>query len=246
MIPSAWREGRDRTMPISEPQPKSLLVERPNKTLRELALDKMREAIVDMSFAPGERLVERDLCAKLGVSRTVVREVLRHLESEGLVMTVGTRGPIITITTPEEATQIYEIRGVLEGIAARACAERGKRACADKLDAVLAMIEAGYAASDWHSVLAATTEFYRTLFDYAGKEIAWGIVNSLTARINHLRAMTIRTPGRDVEGPRQLRRIVDAIRAGDGMAAEAAARAHVSTASTIAAGVLAETPPLSI
>ncbi|MBN9065435.1 MAG: GntR family transcriptional regulator, partial [Rhizobiales bacterium] len=59
----------------------AIRVERPAKTLRELALDKVRDAIISGYFKPGERLVERDLCAQLGVSRTIVREVLRHLEA---------------------------------------------------------------------------------------------------------------------------------------------------------------------
>ena len=85
----------------------SLRVTRPQKTLRELTLDQMRNAIIDGHFKPGQRLVERDLCTQPGVSRTIVREVRRQLESEGLVATVGTRGPVVAVTTPEQALQIY-------------------------------------------------------------------------------------------------------------------------------------------
>ena len=73
---------------MPDSQPDALLIDRPAKTLRQLALEKMREAILTMKFRPGERLVERALCERLGVSRSVVREVLRHLESEGLVETI--------------------------------------------------------------------------------------------------------------------------------------------------------------
>ncbi|GAO97268.1 hypothetical protein PSA5_31135 [Pseudomonas syringae pv. actinidiae] len=52
-------------------------------TLREIVLDKLRSAIMNFQLLPGDRLVERDLCDRLGVSRTSVREALRHLESEG-------------------------------------------------------------------------------------------------------------------------------------------------------------------
>ena len=161
----------------------SLLVDRPTKTLRELALDRMRKAIVDLHFQPGERLVERDLCAQLGVSRTVVREVLRHLESEGLVATQGARGPIVAVTSPEEAQQIYELRGLLEGVAARGCAESEDRTFLGPLDESLAAIEEAYRAGDMAAVLTATSEFYRVLFEASGKTIAWGIVTSLKASI---------------------------------------------------------------
>ncbi|MFO1149538.1 MAG: GntR family transcriptional regulator [Alsobacter sp.] len=217
-----------------------LRVERPAKTLRELALDRMRQAITELHFRPGDRLVERDLCAQLGVSRTVVREVLRHLESEGLVITQGTRGPTVAITGPEEARQIYEIRGLLEGTAARGCAEQADKSFLPALEAALAAIEEAYKAGDMAAVLEATTTFYRTLFEASGREIAWGIVTSLTARINHLRSMTIQTPGRSVEGPRQMRRIVRAIRKGNADEAFEAAQTHVGQASAIALRLLTE------
>ena len=216
----------------------SLLVDRPTKTLRELALDRMRKAIVDLHFQPGERLVERDLCAQLGVSRTVVREVLRHLESEGLVSSQGARGPIVALTSPEEAQQIYELRGLLEGVAARGCAESEDRTFLGPLDESLAAIEEAYRVGDMAAVLTATSEFYRVLFEASGKTIAWGIVTSLNARINHLRSMTIKTPKRNIEGPREMRRIARAIRKADGDEAFLAAQIHVQQASAIAQHLL--------
>jgi DNA-binding GntR family transcriptional regulator len=218
---------------MSEPV-QSLRVERPDKTLRTLALERMRDAILDGHFKPGERLIERDLCTQLGVSRTIVREVLRHLESEGLVATTGLRGPVVAITTTEQAMQIYEIRGALEGMAARACAERGGESVARALQDALDRIRKAYAARKLDRVLVETSEFYRLLFAGAEHEVAWGIVSSLTARITRLRAMTIRTPKRDVEGPRQMQQIVDAIRKGDGAGAARAAEAHVARASSLA------------
>ncbi|MBO9099633.1 MULTISPECIES: GntR family transcriptional regulator [unclassified Rhizobium] len=214
-------------------------VVRPDKTLRELSLEKMREAIVNLHFRPGERLIERDLCEQLGVSRTIVREVLRHLESEGLVSILPNRGPIVAETTAEEARQIYEIRGVLEGIAAKACAEKADPAVALLLEGILGRIRASYASNNLPDVLEATGEFYRILFEQSGRLIAWGIVKSITVRINHLRSMTIKTAGRDKDGPEQMQRIVDAIRQGDGDAANRAANSHVGSASAIAQELLA-------
>jgi DNA-binding GntR family transcriptional regulator len=218
------------------------MVQRPDKTLRELALAKMRDAILEAHFKPGERLVERDLCEQLGVSRTVVREVLRHLESEGLVATVGTRGPVVAETTPEQAMQIYEIRGALEGMAAKACALQNDPAIADRLQEMLDRIVSAYARGRMDQVLEATTQFYRYLFEGAGQDIAWGIVKSLTARINRLRSMTIRTPGRGQDGPRQMQLVIDAIKSGDGSAAFRAAQEHVTIASRIARSLLSEKP----
>jgi GntR family transcriptional regulator, trigonelline degradation regulator len=227
---------------INQPS-RSLKIKRPEKTLRELTLEQMRTAIIDGHFKPNERLVERDLCDQLGVSRTIVREVLRHLESEGLVSTGGTRGPVVAQTTTSQAIQIYEIRGVLEGMAASACADHSARkTIADGLQAALERIKAGYERRDMEAVLTETAEFYRQLFEGADRDVAWDIVCSLTARITRLRAMTIRSPERGRDGPAQMQRIVDAIRAGRSADAHGAAQAHIGNAMAIARRLLAENP----
>jgi DNA-binding GntR family transcriptional regulator len=76
------------------------------------------------------------------------------------------------------------------------------------------------------------------------RHIAWGVVNLLTVRINHLRSMTIKTQNRDVQGPVQMARIVDAIRRGDGEGAFQAAMEHVASASAIAQAVLSGRQPI--
>ncbi|MGG7516516.1 GntR family transcriptional regulator [Allorhizobium undicola] len=220
-------------------EPKAIKVERPAKTLRELALDKVRDAIVEGYFQPGDRLVERDLCAQLGVSRTIVREVLRHLESEGLVSNQPNKGPIVAVLDLDEARQIYEIRGALEGMAARLCAEQRDPHTVKALEVALHSIRESYAVKDMHGVLTHTNAFYQTMFSKVNRHVAWGIVNLLTVRINHLRAMTIKTRNRDSEGPQQMERIVEAIRRGDGEGASKAALDHVAAACAIAEAVLA-------
>ncbi|MCV9938213.1 GntR family transcriptional regulator [Boseaceae bacterium BT-24-1] len=216
----------------------AIRVERPNKTLRELTLDKVRDAITSGYFRPGDRLIERDLCAQLGVSRTVVREVLRHLETEGLVTNLANRGPTVAELDTDEARQIYEIRGALEGMAARQCAERGDAGLADRLATALAAIVKAYRDKDMAGVLSRTTDFYELLFNGVGLHVAWDIEKQLTGRINHLRSMTIRTEGRAVDGPARMGSIVEAICKKDGEAAQAAAIAHVESASRIAISLL--------
>ena len=87
-----------------------LKIANPPATLREIALEKLRDAIIGGLFEPGQRLVERTLCDHLGVSRTVIREVIRHLESEGLVEVIANQGPAVARLDWETARQIYDIR----------------------------------------------------------------------------------------------------------------------------------------
>ena len=217
-----------------------LKIDRTAKTLRELTLDKLRGAIVQGYFKPGARLVERTLCDELGVSRTVVREVLRHLETEGLVEIIARQGPVVARLDPSQVGEIYELRSLLEANAARACAERATPGLVARLREIRRHIEAAFAAGDVPRVLDHTEHFYEAFFDGAGKLVSLGVVKSLNARINRLRALTIATPGRSQESNREMNALLDAIERGDGNAAAAASCAHIERTAELALQVLAE------
>lgn len=212
----------------------SLKVERPTTTLKALALDKLRDAILAFRFEPGERLVERRLADMLGVSRTVVREVLRHLEAEGLVETLPYQGPVVARLDIETVDQIYELRIVIEVLATRACAERIGDRDLEALRNALRAIEQAFEDNDMARVLAETTHFYEIIFTSADKTVAWNIFRNLNARINQLRAMTLSSAGRSKAGPVELRRILESIERHDPDNAERACRDHVQRAHDIA------------
>jgi len=216
----------------------SLRIKEMPRTLRELALERMRAAILDQHFPPGSRLVERDVGAQLGVSRSVVREVIRHLEAEGLVQSIPHQGPIVARLDGDTAAQIHEIRAALEASAAAAAAARASDLDVAKLEQALAGIAAAYATADFRGVLEATTRFYETMFLIAGKTVSWEMVQRLNGRISQLRAMTISSAGRNKSGPAQMRKIVEAIRKHDAEAAGQACREHVERAAAIAAELL--------
>ena len=218
----------------------SLRVERPTATLRELALEKMRTAILEAHFHPGERLVERSLCEILGVSRTVVREVLRHLETEGLVDSIPNQGPIVAVLDFDTAAEIYEIRALLEGEAAMACAQHADERTVADLAGFIDQIQAAFEAQDHQAVRALTTAFYERMFVAGQKRVAWEIVQSLTARINRLRALTIASDDRGRQAVDEMHRILCAIQAGNAAAAREAAIAHVDRVAEIARKLLAE------
>jgi GntR family transcriptional regulator, trigonelline degradation regulator len=84
--------------------------------VREQVLETLRTEIIEGRFAPGRRLTERELTEMLGVSRTVLRESLRQLESEGLISLIPNKGPVVRALTVEEARELYRIRETLEGL----------------------------------------------------------------------------------------------------------------------------------
>ncbi|CAN7537657.1 GntR family transcriptional regulator [Rhizobium sp. LjRoot254] len=215
----------------------ALRIESPPATLREIALDRMRRAIISGLFEPGQRLVERTLCDQLGVSRSVIREVIRHLEAEGLVE-MAKQGPIVAGIDWDDARQIYEIRAALESTAVADCARRADVGVKARLCRALDELDRTSKQNSPPGILDATTEFYKIIFETSGHSIAWDIVSRLNGRISRLRVMTLSTAHRTTSGPAQIRKIFAAIERNDPEAAAGACRAHVSAAAKIAQTLL--------
>jgi DNA-binding GntR family transcriptional regulator len=207
-------------------------------TLRALAVDRLRQAIITGRFPGGQRLVERTLCDQLGVSRSVVREAIRYLEAEGLVDTSSRSGPIVARLDWPQAEQVYAIRRLLEAEAAAACARRATAETRAALAAALNDIEAAFADPAGTRLYEATTAFYRLIFAAAGHDIAWDIVQRLNGRISRLRALTLATTDRQTSGPAHMARIAHAIIAGDATAAAQAVRDHLDDAARLARALL--------
>ena len=225
-------------MPL--PTGTSLKIEQPPQTLREIVTERMRAAILSGYFKSGERLVERNLCDQLGVSRTVVRETIRYLEAEGLVEFLANKGPIVAPLDWAQARQIYKIRMLLEADAARDCAVVADDKIREELRAALETLGAAYEGGASHDLLAASTEFYHLIFKAAGHDISWDVVNRLNGRISRLRGMTLSTTYRHRSGYARITRIFEAIAANDPDAAAAAVHTHINEASEIARQKLAE------
>lgn len=216
----------------------ALRIDTPPVTLRAIALDRLRRAIISGVFKPGQRLVERTLCDQLGVSRSVIREVIRHLDAEGLVATEG-QGPVVARLTWDDARQIYEIRAALESAAVEACARVADDSTKAALSAAVEAIEQRAAQRDWMAVLTATEAFYETIFMTSGHPIAGEIVRRLNGRIAQLRVLTLGSENRQVTGPRRLRQIYEAIAANRATEAGDACRTHIGEACSIAERLLA-------
>jgi len=215
-------------------------IEQAPQTLRDIVQDRMRTAIIEGVFAPGQRLVERPLCDQLGVSRTVVRETIRYLEAEGLVEIIPNKGPIVARLNWQEAEQIYAIRRQLEGSAAATCAARYEGDFARRLTTSLTVIERSMQSTQWIDVMHATTDFYEHIFNAAGHSVAWEVVQRLNARISRLRTLTLSDKARATPGITHMTAIKDAVLSRDADAARAAVEVHIADAAAVAQHVLAD------
>ncbi len=168
-------------------------------------------------LAPGARLIERELIQMTGVSRTVIREALRQLELEGVVATIPNKGPVVRQLTLDEAKDLYLIRGVLEGLAAKMFVGKASEADLAELKVALDDTVAAYRDGDPDIVLNAKNRFYETLTRGAGSEILSQMLATLHARIRRWRALGLghpkRSSTRSRESVKGLRDMFDAVQA---------------------------------
>jgi len=106
----------------AETVPGGLSIEHP--TLPAVVADRLRQLIIDGTLKPGTWLNERDLCTRLNISRTPLREAFRMLASDGLLSLQPKRGAMVVELSPYDVENIFDVLGVLEGLAARSAAER--------------------------------------------------------------------------------------------------------------------------
>ncbi|MEQ0559187.1 GntR family transcriptional regulator [Amycolatopsis sp. NEAU-NG30] len=139
--------------------------------------DAVKEAILSGEFGPGETLVEAEVGALLGVSKTPVREALRSLAGSGLVTMSTYKGATVRVMDAESAHAVYDLRALLEPEAVRRAVERG----ADFGEArrVLAEVETGAAAADRAKASLTNRLFHRALYAGCGNPLLVEVLDGL-------------------------------------------------------------------
>jgi DNA-binding GntR family transcriptional regulator len=136
------------------------------RTLPTQVADHVRERILSGELAPGERIVEADLAAELGVSRNTLRSALQRLTFEGLVEQNQFKSTHVTRPTARDVYEIYTLRNTLEAMACRLAAERG--GAMDGVERALERMRAAVEADDVEAMKAADFDFHAAIVDLAG------------------------------------------------------------------------------
>ncbi|CAB4859823.1 unannotated protein [freshwater metagenome] len=198
-------------------------------TLTDEVYQGLREAIVRGEYRPNERLIEAELAERLQVSRTPIREVLQRLATDGLVQS-RRRGWVVTEHSPEEIHEIYEIRLVLEGYAARLAATHADDAALAAIATLHADNVAGLRQGARDRLVSYNDAFHDAIIAAAGnKRLAQQIRQNSEYYFN----FRIAALYSDEEAESSLaghQAMVDALSKRDPDAAEQAARAHVAEA----------------
>ncbi|MDH5747948.1 MAG: GntR family transcriptional regulator [Rhodospirillales bacterium] len=201
-----------------------LKIQKQAAPLRQQVLDGLRQAIITGQLAPGQRLTERELIQMMGVSRTVIREALRQLETEGLIEIIPNTGPVVRELTAAEAKDLYRIRAVLEGLTARLFVENASKEQVKNLSDALEIVIDAYNQGNAEHVLDTKNKFYDALYEGANSESLGSMLAMLHARIWRWRALGLTHPKRSVvrsrESIKNLRAILAAIKKRDAEEAE--------------------------
>lgn len=228
-------EKRDQTSLESNPLGGPVQV----ALLRDQVTEAIRAAIYSMQFLPGQRLLERELIAWTGVSRSTLREAIRQLAVEGLVEVTPQKGATVATPTLDEIVQLYEIRALLEGHALRLYTEVVDADDLRRLKEIVAefrtTVERGAEPSE---ILAAKAEFYQVIREHSACATVLDIVNVVQAKIVLEQTTGFTSAVRAKAAVRELEAIVLALENKDGAAAERAAADHIRGAARAAVEIV--------
>jgi DNA-binding GntR family transcriptional regulator len=187
----------------------------------------VRAAILQGEFAPGQRLIEADLCERFGTSRFVLRAALQELSAQGLVAFQRNRGARVREVSLAEAIEITEVRKLLEGREAARAAERVGAAEAAVLRGIITAMRAAVGNAELLRYRDLNASLHAAIRDISGSEISGRLLRQLRDQtVRHQFSLSL-VPGRPAVSLPQHEAIVAAVTARDPAAAEAAMHDHL-------------------
>jgi DNA-binding GntR family transcriptional regulator len=206
--------------------------------LRNKIIAALRNAIEIGILEPGTRLIEKDLCERLDVSRTSLREALRELQAEGVFGQTSSRGLTVNAISHEDAENVYRIRAVLEALIIEQFIEKATDSEIRELLGEGEALKMAYQRGVVEDILRAKRSFYDRICSVADNVIAFDILNRLVLRTSSLRRRSLVRKERQQQSIKEIDRLMKAIRKRNIEAARQAAIEHVehSARSALAAG----------
>lgn len=196
--------------------------------LQERVADRVREAILEGSLQPGERLVEFRLSKQWNISRAPLREAIRQLAAEGLLTLSPHRGATVAEVSLEELHELFSVRSMLEAFGAGLAA---KSASPDHLAAMrhqIAEMRASLARRDLSAFYVAGLEFHSILMGASGNSVFRRIYDQNKRQFRRYQALMPRLPDLPQNSIDEHQQILDAVEKGDADAASEAARHHIA------------------
>ncbi len=197
------------------------------KSAGAAAAELLRTAIVDGRLEPGQRLKEEELARELGISRTPVREALLVLQTEGLVDAAPNRGATVRAYDAADLDDLYQLRAVLEGFAARLAAGRIDAAELGVLQESCDRFAGLRAEEDVHELVAENVRFHAVVLGAAGSERLTEMVRKVVQLPLVYRSYHWYSPEQKLSSEQYHRQLAAALAIGDGERAERVMKEHV-------------------
>jgi DNA-binding GntR family transcriptional regulator len=198
------------------------------QTREEFVASRLREAILRGDVVPGERLDESALAETLGVSRTPIRSALRVLAAESLVELHPHRGAVVNELSPNELEEVYLVRALLEGMAARLAVPRMDDERIGALEQILDDLEVTMDPDRW---LVLNNHFHSTIYQAANRPRMLSIIEYVRNIATPYIRQFIEMPEHIESSGGDHRRIFEACKKRDGQLAEAEVRKHLEDVS---------------
>lgn len=195
--------------------------------LRDVVFKTLRQAILAGELKPGERLMEIHLANHLGVSRTPIREAIRMLELEGLVMMVPRKGAEVSRISKQDISDVLEVRSSLDALAVRLACERITSEELQKLEKAFRTFKQSVRLGDLSKVADADVEFHNIITHASKNKRLVQMVNHIAERIYRYRIEYIKDTGTHAQLIEEHEAILNCVKAGDEGAAEQAILNHI-------------------
>ena len=195
--------------------------------LRDVVFNTLRQAILTGELKPGERLMEIHLANRLGVSRTPIREAIRKLELEGLVIMIPRRGAEVAQITEKNLKDVLEVRRALDALCAELACDRISEEELTRLREACTAFERAIATRDVKTIAKADVALHDIIVKATGNDRLISLVNNLSEQMYRYRFEYIKDESQHAKLVEEHRSIIDSIARKDKKAASEAARIHI-------------------
>lgn len=195
--------------------------------LRDVVFNTLRKAILTGQLKPGERLMEVHLANHLGVSRTPIREAIRKLELEGLVIMIPRRGAEVARITEKSLTDVLEVRRALDALSVELACDRITKEDTDRLFKACQDFEQAAKGKDATVIARADVDLHDIIVEATGNKRLWQLVNNLSEQMYRYRFVYIREESQHDKLIAEHREIYESIVSRDKERALRAAKIHI-------------------
>lgn len=199
-----------------------------HKPLREMVYEELKMQILTGAIAPGTRMMEVELAQQIGVSRTPIREAIRKLEKEGLVIIKPRRGAYASQVSTEDMVEILEVRQNMEGLAAYFAASRMQPDQLTELKKISEKYDVAVSEGNMEDMIKGDTKFHRIIVESCNNKILVQMIEQLQELVLRFRYIYYDDFSRAENMPEEHKIILHAIESKDAEAAREAAELHIN------------------